>query len=143
MLSIRLQRTGRKGHANYRVVVQDSHQSPTSGKFIARLGHYDPHTKEVVIDKEQTETFLKNGAQPSPRVVSLLTAEKIALPAWVKQPAKKERTTRNADKLRKNRPAEEAASVEETSAEADAEAPVEEKPAEAEEPAPEAEKTEE
>ena len=79
MLAIRMQRTGRKGHAMYRVIVQDSHRQPTSGKVVAILGSYDPHTKESTLDKEKAATFLKNGAQPSDRVVKLLQAEKVAL----------------------------------------------------------------
>lgn len=105
MLSIRMQRLGRKGHPMYRVVVQDSRQSPTSGKYIALLGSYDPHTKTVNLSKDKAEFYLKNGAQPSDRVVRLFKAEKVTLPAWVKEPTKQERKIRNSDKLRKNRPA--------------------------------------
>ncbi|MGB4967456.1 MAG: 30S ribosomal protein S16, partial [Candidatus Saccharimonadales bacterium] len=68
MLVIRLQRTGRKGHAQFRVVVQDSRRTPTSGKIVAQVGTYNPHTKEIVLDKERTQTYLNNGAQPSERV---------------------------------------------------------------------------
>ncbi len=107
MLSIRLQRTGRKGHAQYRVLVQDSRWSPTSGKFVAKLGHYNPHTKEAVIDKEKAQTFLANGAQPSDRVVKVFTAEKIELPSWVEQAGKKSKAIRNPEKLRRNQPKEE------------------------------------
>ena len=42
MLSIRLQRTGRRKRASFRMVVQDSRRAPTSGKVVANLGHYDP-----------------------------------------------------------------------------------------------------
>lgn len=105
MLSIRLQRVGRKGHAVYRVVVQDSHRQPTSGKIVAQVGTYDPHTKAVTIDKEKVETYLKNGAQPTPRVVTLLSAEKITLPKWVVIPGKdKQKTIKNTEKLRRNQP---------------------------------------
>ncbi len=111
MLVIRLQRTGRKGHAQFRVVVQDSRRTPTSGRIVAALGSYNPHNKEVILDKEKAALYLKNGAQPSDRVVRLLQAEKVALPAWVKLPTTKEGKLRNAEKLRRNRPAEEAAPV--------------------------------
>lgn len=111
MLSIRLQRTGRKGHAQYRVVVQESRLSPTSGKFVAHLGHYNPHTKTSAVDKEKAEFYLKNGAQPSDRVVRLFSAEKIKLPEWVSKPADKKRQLRNPEKLRKNQPKEETALV--------------------------------
>ena len=108
MLVIRLQRTGRKGHAQFRVVVQDSRRTPTSGKIVAQLGTYDPHSKEVVLSKERAEHYLTHGAQPSPRVVGLLKAEGIALPAWVKEATKKEGKIRNAEKLRRNQPKVEA-----------------------------------
>lgn len=122
MLSIRMQRTGRKGHASYRVVVQDSRQAPTSGKFVALLGSYDPHTKTTTLVKDEAERFLSNGAQPSDRVVRLLTKEGVKMPAWVKQPFEQKREIGNPDKLRRNRPPEE--KIEEPAAEADA-APVE------------------
>lgn len=135
MLVIRMQRTGRKGHAQFRVVVQDSRRTPSSGRVVAALGHFNPHTKEAKVNKEKAEFYLSNGAQPSDRVVRLLKAEGIKLPSWVKDPAQKYRSIRNADKLRKNQPKEEAAPeapAEETVAE---EAPAE--AAEAEAPAAE------
>lgn len=107
MLAIRMQRTGRKGHAMFRVIVQDSRLSPTSGKVVELLGNYDPHTKAVTLDKEKAATFLNNGAQPSPRVVVLLKSEGIKLPDWVKEAPKKESKIRNAEKLRRNQPKEE------------------------------------
>lgn len=127
MLVIRLQRTGRKGHAQFRVIVQDSRRTPTSGRIVAAIGNFNPHTKQTAIDKEKAEFYLKNGAQPSERVARLLKSEGVKLPEWVKQPVKKERTIRNADKLRRNRPAEEAAPapVEEPAAEVADEAPAE------------------
>ncbi len=122
MLAIRMQRTGRKGHPEYRVVVQDAHVTPQSGRVVARVGHYNPHTKAVTIDKEKIEYYIKNGAQPSERVVKMLLNEKVALPDWVKAPAQiKKRSIKNTEKLRRNMPKEE---VVETPAEAEtAEAP--------------------
>jgi small subunit ribosomal protein S16 len=124
MLAIRLQRLGRKALPVYRVAVQESQRHPSSGRVVAYVGAYNPHTKEVKLDKEKIEFYLKNGAQPSPRVVRLLEADKIALPAWVKKPAAKTGKIRHADKLRKNQPKEEpvAAPAEEAT-----EAPAEEK----------------
>ncbi len=132
MLTIRLQRHGRKGHAQFRVVVQDGKLSPASGRIIANVGHYNPHTKEAVVDKTKIEGYLKNGAQPSDRVVRILKAEKVALPAWVTTHERPERTIRNPEKLRANQPAK---PVEEAPAEAPVavEAPAEE-PAAADEP---------
>lgn len=130
MLVIRMQRTGRKGHAQFRVVVQDSRRTPTSGRVVALLGSYNPHTKDAILDKEKAATYLKNGAQPSDRVVRLLQAQGVALPSWVKVAEPKVGKLRNPEKLRRNQPKEEAAPVEETPAEevapAEAEAPSEE-----------------
>jgi small subunit ribosomal protein S16 len=119
MLSIRMQRLGRKGYPTYRVVVQDSHQSPTSGKYVALLGNYNPHNKEANLVKEKAEFYLKHGAQPSDRVVTLFKSEKIALPKWVKESTEQKREIRNPEKLRKNQPEKPAE-----------EKPVEDKPAE-------------
>ncbi|MDQ5972401.1 MAG: small subunit ribosomal protein [Patescibacteria group bacterium] len=148
MLAIRLQRTGRKGHAQFRMVVQDSRRTPTSGRYVYLLGNYDPHSKTINVDKEKAEFYLQNGARPSERVALLLKKEGVKLPDWVIVEANKQGALRNADKLRKNRPAEEKA--EEPAAEAPAEevadapadAPEEvaEAPAEAETEAPTEEK---
>lgn len=108
MLAIRMQRTGRKGHAQFRIVVQDSRRHPSSGRFVAHIGHYDPHSKAVVLEKEKASQYLQNGAQPSDRVAKLFQTEGIDLPSWVKITSNKKRTTRNPEKLRKNQPKEEA-----------------------------------
>ncbi len=123
MLVIRMQRTGRKGHAQFRVVVQDSRRTPTSGRVVAALGNFDPHTKEGKLDKEKAAFYLEHGAQPSERVIRLLQAEGVKLPNWVKVATVKEGKLRNPEKLRKNQPKE--AVVEETAPAAE-EAPVEE-----------------
>lgn len=109
MLAIRLQRIGRKGYPVYRLAVQESQRHPSSGRVVKYVGSYNPHTKAVSINKEQVEFYLGNGAQPTPRVVRLLQAEKVSLPEWVKVSGpSKERSVRNPDKLRKNQAAEEA-----------------------------------
>ena len=122
MLVIRMQRTGRKGHAQFRVVVQDSRRTPTSGKVVARLGSYDPHAKTTIIDKERAAFYLQHGAQPSDRAARLLQAEGITLPGWVKLVANKERAVRNAEKRRSTAPKveEEAPAAEEAPAEPEA-----------------------
>ncbi|HTB48733.1 MAG TPA: 30S ribosomal protein S16 [Verrucomicrobiae bacterium] len=122
-----MQRTGRKGHAMFRMVVQDSRLTPTSGKVVARLGSYDPHAKAIILDKDKAAFYLEHGAQPSDRVARLLKAEGVKLPDWVKLAADKERTIRNADKRRSTRPAEPVAAEETPAAETEiSEAPVEE-----------------
>jgi small subunit ribosomal protein S16 len=143
MLVIRMQRTGRKGHAMFRVVVQDSRRTPSSGKVVASLGSYDPHAKQLQLNTERAKFYLDHGAQPSDRVARLLKTEGIALPAWVKLESDKARTVRNADKRRSTTPpapVEEApeevpaaAADAETEAEAPEAAPAEAAPAPAEE----------
>jgi small subunit ribosomal protein S16 len=104
MLAIRMQRTGRSGHAQFRVVVQDSRFSPSSGRVVAYLGNYDPHTKAAALDGEKASYYLERGAQPSDRVAQLLKTEGIILPSWVKLSQPKKRDVRNPEKLRKNQP---------------------------------------
>ncbi len=103
-----MQRTGRKGYATFRVVVQDSRFTPTSGRIVESIGHYNPHTKETQIDVKKAEAYLANGAQPTPRVVKILIAQKASLPSWVETPkTEKKNKVKNAEKLRKNQPKEE------------------------------------
>lgn len=145
MLAIRLQRLGRKGYPVYRIAVQEAQRHPSSGRVVAYVGSYNPHTKEVSLQKEDVQKYLSNGAQPTPRVVKLLKAEGVKLPSWVKEAASdKQKVIRNAEKLRKNQPkeelVEEAAEVKEVVAEEVAtEEPAAEAPVEAEEAPAEAE----
>ena len=136
MLAIRLQRTGRKGHAQYRVVAQDSHRSPTSGRVVAHLGSYDPHAKTIILKKDKIETYLTNGAQPSDRVARLLKNEGVKLPEWVKLSDPRERGIRNPEKLRKNQPKAEEVKEEAPAEAAEPEAPAEEVVAEAKDETP-------
>ena len=127
MLAIRLQRNGRKALPLYRIVVQEAQRHPLSGRIVAQVGSYNPHTKETALDKKEVEKYLSNGAQPSSRVVRILTKEGIKMPKWVKVAPEKHVAAKHADKLRKNQPkeeapAEEAAPAEEPAAEAPAEA---------------------
>ena len=122
MLAIRLHRVGRAGYPTYRLAVQESQRHPSSGRVVAYVGSYNPHTKDATVQVELAQKYLDNGAQPTPRVVRLLKEAGVTLPKWVVEPAtSKQKTIRHADKLRRNQPAPE---VEET--------PVEEAPAEAE-----------
>ncbi len=147
MLAIRLQRTGRSGHSQFRLIAQDSHFSPKRGRIVAYLGSYNPHTKEVKLDAEKVSKYLENGAQPSDTAAKLLKKEGIKLPAWFEAAQAKERAVRNPEKRRSTgpasakapaeKPAETEVSAEETaSEEAAAEPASEETPAE---PTPEAE----
>ena len=109
MLAIRLQRLGRKGYPVYRLAVQEAQRHPSSGRVVAYVGSYNPHTKEATVQAEQAQKYLDNGAQPTPRVVKLLKDAGVKLPNWVKEPANKQKAIRNVEKLRKNQPKEEPA----------------------------------
>lgn len=71
MLRLRLQRRGKKNYATYRVVVADQ-RSPIKGRFIADVGHYNPHSNAFVVAKEEVTRWLKNGVQPTSTVHNLL-----------------------------------------------------------------------
>lgn len=107
MLAIRLQRVGRQGYATYRLAVQEANRHPSSGRVVAYVGSYNPHTKVATIQVELAQKYLDNGAQPTPRVVKLLADAGVKLPNWVKKASNKTKTIRNAEKLRKNQPKEE------------------------------------
>ncbi|HVQ44284.1 MAG TPA: 30S ribosomal protein S16 [Candidatus Saccharimonadia bacterium] len=112
MLVIRLARTGRNKYPTYRVVAAESARTAT-GKFVAILGHYNPHTKEIVLKTDEIVKHMANGAQPSNTVVKLLMREKVELPKWVKLKTKAPKVV--------EAPAEEAATeVSPAEAEADA-----------------------
>ena len=73
MVKIRLKRIGAKKNPFYRIVVADS-RYPRNGRFIEELGYYDPMKTpaELKLDDEKLQTWLKNGAQPTETVKSLI-----------------------------------------------------------------------
>lgn len=108
MLAIRLQRLGRKDYPVYRLAVQESQRHPSSGRVVAYVGNYNPHTKTANVQVELAQKYLDNGAQPSPRVVKLLKDAGVKLPSWVKEHnGVMQKSTKKADKLRKHQPKEE------------------------------------
>jgi small subunit ribosomal protein S16 len=75
-LRIRLSRGGTKKRPYYRVVVADS-RSPRDGRFIERIGHYDPMLKKedpnrIAINEERARHWIGVGAVPSDRVARFL-----------------------------------------------------------------------
>ena len=122
MLAIRLQRVGRAGYPTYRLAVQEAQRHPSSGRVVAYVGSYNPHTKDANVQVELAQKYLDNGAQPTPRVVKLLKEAGVKLPKWVKEAAAdKQKALRNPEKLRKNQPKEEEAPEVETPADEAAE----------------------
>jgi small subunit ribosomal protein S16 len=75
MVIIRLNRIGSKKRPKYRVTVADSRRW-RGGKFLEVLGSFNPHPrgeeKKLVLDLAKTDEWIKKGAQPTPRVKSLI-----------------------------------------------------------------------
>lgn len=75
MVVIRLARTGAKKKPFYHVVVADQ-RSPRDGKYIERVGYFNPVAKGLAVrlklDKDLVNQWISKGAQPSPRVSQLL-----------------------------------------------------------------------
>jgi len=70
MLVIRLRRTGKKGQPSYRIIVADERAS-VYGKYIEMLGHYNPLSKAVVLDKEKALEWMNKGAKPTNTVAKI------------------------------------------------------------------------
>ena len=167
MLKIRLSRAGAKKRPYYHIVVADSH-SPRDGKFIERVGSYNPMLPKdhpeprIKLKADRISEWLKKGAQPTDRVARFLSQDEALAGqvTWMQgnnptkaQPGKKaqeraaERVQREADRAEAEVAAKEEAKAAAAAAKAEAEAPAaapkeEEAPA-AEEPAAEAPAAEE
>ena len=132
-LKIRLSRAGAKKRPFYRVVVADT-RSPRDGRFLERLGTYDPmlpkdHPERVRLNEERIRHWLGVGALPSDRVARFLgAAEIIPMPAHRNNPQKGQPRAKALER--------QAARAEKAKAAAEAEAEVTPEPA-AEEAAPE------
>ena len=143
MLKIRLKRLGAKKAPTYRVIVINS-TTKREGRPIEELGYYNPKTKDMKLNKESAEAWIKKGAQPTDTVKYLITnckadgtldykkkeTVKLSKKAIAKKAAEEEAKAAEAAK------ATEEAKAAEEAAKAEAEAPAEEAPAE--EAAPEA-----
>jgi small subunit ribosomal protein S16 len=79
-VKLRLRRLGRTHSPFYHIVAADS-RSPRDGKYIEQIGSYDPVAQphKVVLDHEKAMKWLKNGAQPTETVKSLLSHEGVML----------------------------------------------------------------
>ncbi|MDR0756517.1 MAG: 30S ribosomal protein S16 [Tannerella sp.] len=87
---IRLQRRGRKGYAYYQVVVADS-RAPRDGKFIERIGSYNPNTNPATIDLnfDRALYWLQVGAQPTDTARSILKGEGVCMKKHLLEGVKK------------------------------------------------------
>jgi small subunit ribosomal protein S16 len=135
-LSMRLSRGGSKKRPYYRIVVADA-RSPRDGKFIEKIGTYNPllakdSDERVKLDTDRAKHWLGVGAQPTDRVLRFLDAAGIMERAARNNPNKakpgEKATERAEERAEKLKAAEEAkAAAEAKPAE---EAPAEEAPAE-------------
>lgn len=75
MVKIRLQRLGSTHKPFYRVVVAESSRA-RDGKFLEVIGTYNPLKDEFNVDRESLDKWVKNGAQPTDTVKSLLRKNK-------------------------------------------------------------------
>jgi len=138
-ISLRLSRGGSKKRPYYRIVVADA-RSPRDGKFIEKVGTYNPllakdDAKRIVLDGERVTYWLGVGAQPTDRVARFLDAAGLKERTAKNNPNKGkpgekavERAEERAEKLKA---AEEAAAEAKAAAAAAAAAPaIEEAPAE-------------
>lgn len=119
-LSIRLSRGGSKKRPYYRIVVADA-RSPRDGKFIEKIGNYNPllakdDEKRIVLDADRAKHWLGVGAQPTDRVARFLDAAGVKERAARSNPKKaepgekaKERAEERAEKLKAQQEAEAAA----------------------------------
>jgi small subunit ribosomal protein S16 len=147
-LKIRLARGGSKKHPFYRIVVAEA-SSPRDGRFVERLGSYDPmvpkdHENRVSLKDERIKFWMSKGAKPTLRVHKILAAAGLLDAPIIREqpikaaPGKKRLERENEAKEAAEAPAEEAPAAEAPAEEAPAaEAPAEEAPAE-EAPAAEA-----
>ncbi|MBN2597340.1 30S ribosomal protein S16 [Labilibaculum sp. A4] len=79
-VKIRLARHGRKRNAFYHIVVADS-RSPRDGKYIERIGSYNPNTNPATInlDFDKAVNWLGNGAQPTDTARAILSYEGVMM----------------------------------------------------------------
>ncbi|MFR2732749.1 30S ribosomal protein S16 [Hoylesella buccalis] len=77
---IRLQRGGRKGYAFYSIVIADS-RAPRDGKFIEKIGTYNPNTNPAAVDLnfDRALYWLEVGAQPTDTARNILKREGVYL----------------------------------------------------------------
>jgi small subunit ribosomal protein S16 len=116
-LKIRLTRRGAKKRPYYAIVIADS-RAPRDGRFIEKIGTYNPMlakdgpTKRVQLDLDKAKAWLAKGAQPTDRVLRFLDAEGVLKRAPRNNPKKgepgakaKERAAANAPKPAETAPA--------------------------------------
>lgn len=87
---IRLQRFGHKDYAFYQIVIADS-RAPRDGKFIERIGSYNPNTNPATVDLnfDRALYWLQVGAQPTDTARNILSREGVCLKKHLLEGVKK------------------------------------------------------
>ena len=116
MVKIRLSRGGSKKRPFYHIVATDS-RNPRDGKYIERLGYFNPRARDneddIIIDSERLDYWKSVGAQISDRVLNLIKLVELS---------REERESKRLNKLQKKQARRE----EQKAAKLAAEAPAEE-----------------
>ncbi|HEV3245046.1 MAG TPA: 30S ribosomal protein S16 [Candidatus Paceibacterota bacterium] len=79
MLKIRMQRVGRIGQPSYRIVVTEHTASPKAGKFVEKLGTYNPRTKARTLNEGRVKYWMSVGAKPSDTMHNMLIGAGVIL----------------------------------------------------------------
>lgn len=89
-VKIRLQRHGHKGYAFYHIVIADS-RTPRDGRFIERIGSYNPNTDPSSVDLkfDRALYWLQVGAQPTDTVRNILSREGVLMKKHLLEGVKK------------------------------------------------------
>jgi len=124
-LKIRLARGGSKKRPYYRVVIADV-RSPRDGRFIEKVGSYNPllpkdSEERVKLDIERIQYWISKGAQPTDRVLRFLDAAGVAKRPARNNPNKAEPGAKAKERLEEKRMKEEEAAAAVAEAEASAE----------------------
>ncbi len=127
---IRLSRGGSKKHPFYRIVVADQ-RAPRDGRFIERLGSYNPllpqdHQDRLVLDTEKVKSWLAKGAEPTERLQKMFATLGICdAPKISNQPKKSAPKAKALERIKEKEEKARAAAEAAAAAAAEAETPAE------------------
>ena len=77
MLTIRLQRRGKKNQPFFKIIVTEEKNSSTRGRSVEELGFYNPLTKERSLNADRAKYWMSVGAQPSDTVYNMLVTDNV------------------------------------------------------------------
>ena len=122
---IRLSRGGSKKHPYYRVVAADQ-RAPRDGRFIEKLGSYNPllpqdHQERLVLDVEKVKSWIAKGAQPTERLQKLFANLGLCAAPVIREQPKKSAPKAKAQERMKEKEEKAKAAAEAAAAESSAE----------------------